>query len=181
MFGDPIENPKNYPTVPFRSLMSIGASQDSSTTCWLLDLEEIESNTGRILKRKTVSKESISQSTVPFEKGWVLYSKLRPYLNKVVIADADGYASSELISLKVEPKFNATYISCLLRFPSFVSWINGLAAGTKMPRAPMNSLRQFGLIKPEYSEQLVFVEEAAKIDKLKFGQSATRGRVISYA
>ena len=66
---------------------------------WILDLEDIEKDSGRILQFKT-KREVESKSTKHiFKKGYVLYSKLRPYLNKCVIAPKDGYCTSEILPL----------------------------------------------------------------------------------
>ena len=51
---------------------------------WSLDLEDIEKGTGRIIRRCTASERSIAGDKVCFHKGQVLYSKLRPYLKKVL-------------------------------------------------------------------------------------------------
>ena len=60
-----------------------------------IGLEDIESNTSRILK---VGKGSDVKSAVAmFSTGDVLYSRLRPYLNKVAVAEFDGIASAEIL------------------------------------------------------------------------------------
>ena len=64
---------------------------------WLLNLDMVESNTGKIIDYLYVPKEEIGASTVTFDTDNVLYSKLRPYLNKVVLPDRPGYATSEML------------------------------------------------------------------------------------
>ena len=71
-----------------------------SNQCWLLNLDVVESNTGKILEYVYVDHSQIGASTVSFDKMNVLYSKLRPYLNKVVLPDRAGYATSEMLPLR---------------------------------------------------------------------------------
>ena len=66
---------------------------------WLLNLDAVESNTGNILEYVYVDYSQIGASTVSFNQQNVLYSKLRPYLNKVVLPDRAGYATSEMLPL----------------------------------------------------------------------------------
>lgn len=67
---------------------------------WLLNLDMVESNTGRIIDYLFCEEKDIGNSTVAFDTKNVLYSKLRPYLNKVVLPEMPGYATSEMIPLR---------------------------------------------------------------------------------
>ena len=58
---------------------------------WILELEDIEKDSGRLIQRINRSKKNINGVRHSFKKGDVLYSKLRTYLNKVLVADQDGY------------------------------------------------------------------------------------------
>lgn len=75
-------------------------SVPESESYWLLNLDMVESNTGHIYERLYVPFDKIGTSTIAFDTNNVLYSKLRPYLNKVVIPDCPGYATSEMLPLK---------------------------------------------------------------------------------
>ena len=77
--------------------VEIGAIND---TDWILDLEDIEKDSGRVLKKVMKKDRNANSTKHKFHKGQVLYSKLRPYLNKVVLADDDGYCTSEILPLK---------------------------------------------------------------------------------
>ena len=82
----------------------IGAPKVTSKSipdnAWLLELEDIEKDTSRIIQRLKF-KERLSKSTkAKFDRGDVLYGKLRPYLNKVVVADENGFCTTEILPLK---------------------------------------------------------------------------------
>ena len=88
---------------------------DFEDEVWLLNLDMVESQTGKILDYLIVSKEEVGNSTCTFDTSNVLYSKLRPYLNKVVIPDRCGYATSELVPLQpVASKIKREYLAFLL-------------------------------------------------------------------
>ena len=67
---------------------------------WLLELEDIEKDSSKIIQRCTFKERNSKSTKAKFLKGDVLYGKLRPYLNKVVIADADGFCTTEIIPLR---------------------------------------------------------------------------------
>ena len=68
-----------------------------------------------------------------FYAGNVLYSKLRPYLNKVIIADEDGFCTSEILCFDFGRIFNE-YAQLYLMSPFFVEYAMSDAYGVKMPR-----------------------------------------------
>ena len=136
---------------------------------WLLNLEMIESNTGRVIE-KIMELDSNVLSVTPFDEDNVLYSKLRPYLNKVVIPDGKGYATTELIPLRPNPKkLNKVFFSHLLRSDAFVNYANSIATGTKMPRMPIGDLRKYKCILPPLFLQEQFASIAHQADKSEFG------------
>ncbi len=77
------------------------ASEEIADDTWLLDLEDIEKDTSRIIYRAKYSERLSTSTKSTFQKGDVLYGKLRPYLNKVVVADTDGVCTTEIIPIVV--------------------------------------------------------------------------------
>ncbi len=67
---------------------------------WVLELEDIEKGTSKILQRLTFAQRQSKSTKNRFAAGDVLYGKLRPYLNKVVCADGAGFCTTEIIPLK---------------------------------------------------------------------------------
>ena len=121
---------------------------------WLLNLDVVESNTGKVLEYVYVDNSRIGASTVSFDQRNVLYSKLRPYLNKVVVPDKAGYATSEMLPLRPnEQIITRDYLSYFLRSPYFVKYINGKASGAKMPRANITDLKAVEIECPSIMEQ----------------------------
>lgn len=62
----------------------------------VIELENIAPRSGLIKKQYSCAPFNLN-SKVPFARGMILYSKLRPYLDKAIIADEDGIATSEIV------------------------------------------------------------------------------------
>ena len=103
MFGDPIRNEKGWEVKKLKNISYVNDKKKILTPkekYWLLNLEEIEADSGRIILKKRIKYEDLPSSISYFDKNWILYSKLRPYLNKVVLSDEEGFCTSELIALR---------------------------------------------------------------------------------
>lgn len=103
-------------------------------TAWILDLEDIEKETGVIKKYTTKSERNSVSNKYSFCKGQLLYSKLRPYLNKVVIATKDGYCTTEILPLTFYGNIYSPYMQLFIMSPTFLtymikgkSWVNNHA------------------------------------------------------
>jgi len=116
-----------------------------------LELEDLESGTGRILNRRNTM-EVVSDVTV-FRKGDVLFGKLRPYLEKYYVAEFDGKCTGEILAFKPE-RIESRFLFFCLASPWFIERCNLLAYGTKMPRVNWpTQLAQFDLPLPPLPEQ----------------------------
>jgi len=169
LFGLPVSNSKGWNTEKMREVApAVNYSGDFEETVWLLNLDMVEAQTGRILDYLYVNEEEVGNSTCTFDTTNVLYSKLRPYLNKVVIPDRCGYATSELIPLKPNPmKLERTYLAFMLRSDEFVNMINEKVAGAKMPRVSMGDFREFDVPVPPIELQKQFAAFVEQTDKSK--------------
>lgn len=172
MFGDPVSNDRNWPTARMNDVapqkVYAGAISAKDGKYWLLNLDMVESQTGRVVEKALFSPAEIRNSTTTFNEDNVLYSKLRPYLNKVVLPDEPGYCTSELVPLL--PKkgvLNRIYLTYLLRSKFFVDYINARVVGAKMPRVTMSDFREFDVILPPIAFQESFAARIIAIDKQK--------------
>ena len=170
MFGNPVRNSKNWNTEKLCSIAPINKYNGDIDTVngkvWLLNLDMIESCTGNIVDFLYEFENRITSSTIKFDENCVLYSKLRPYLNKVVIPERKGYATSELVSMSTE-KINKYFLANLLRQDSFVNFSNATAYGAKMPRASMDLIKNFDVINPPTELQNQFGKLVIEVEKSK--------------
>lgn len=168
LFGDVIRNDRSWPTKRMAEVVSCpayeGEINQQDGKVWLLNLDKVEAESGKVLQKEYVPKHAIGASTVTFSADSVLYSKLRPYLNKVVEPDTSGYATSELIPLSPDTQcLHKTYLAALLRSRPFVSFISSRVAGAKMPRVQMKDFWNFPIPLPPLATQLRFVDFVASL------------------
>ena len=170
MFGDPVINDRGWPTKSLKEVApEYSPTLPEADLYWWLNLDMIETYSGRLLEKVMATPEEIGNSTSTFDESMVLYSKLRPYLNKVFVPDDRGYATTELVGMKPDSKIlNKYFLFNLLRGDQFVAYANGLSSGGQMPRIPMKALRDFKCILPPIDLQEQFVEVSKQSDKSKF-------------
>lgn len=169
MFGNVVKNSKKW---PIQKLIEVAPESNAvlqdSERVWLLNLDMIEEQTGKIIHKNVVNKSEVGSSTTTFNSEMVLYSKLRPYLNKVVVPDDEGYATTELVTLKPNKTYlNKYFLATLLRCNDFVKYAVNLSGGARMPRMPMNELRNFQCIIPPLNLQNTFVQFAQQAEQSK--------------
>ncbi len=154
----PFDIPKSWEWVRLGNYCQYGGVQSSLVInepqdTWILDLEDIESQTGKILHYIYLAQRKSSSSKYRFSKGMVLYSKLRPYLNKVVVAEKDGYCTTEIVPVKLFAQAVPEYLKIVLTSPEYLLQINSSAYGVKMPRANAELLNSLLIPIPPSDEQ----------------------------
>lgn len=140
------------------------SGSDIPSSAWLLDLEDIEKETGKLLCRKRGS-TSTSNKFV-FKKNDVLYGKLRPYLNKCIVADEDGFCTTEIVPIRQQLagyEFEPEYIKAFLMSSFFVQYANQASYGVKMPRLGTKDAKAAPIPVPPLAEQRRIV---AKLNEL---------------
>ncbi|MDE0072394.1 MAG: restriction endonuclease subunit S [Gammaproteobacteria bacterium] len=133
------------------------------TSAWLLELRDIEKGTGRLLNRVRTSERESKSTKSRFLPGDVLYGKLRPYLNKVIVADETGYSTTEIVAIRPYLQLSSEYCALALRRPDFVDYVTRLGQGTKMPRLRTKDAVVAPFPLPPLAEQRRIV---AKVDEL---------------
>jgi type I restriction enzyme, S subunit len=131
--------PNGWLQVQLGDVVSYGKTRkcvlaDVTDDTWVLELEDIEKESSRIISRKTAKERPFKSTKNRFEKGSVLYGKLRPYLNKVVVADTDGVCTTEIIPLDSEPFVVNRYLFHWLKTRDFLNYVNEVSYGVNMPR-----------------------------------------------
>ena len=135
---------------------------------WGLDLEDIEKG-GRLLEHKTVGERKAVGDKTVFVKGDILYSKLRPYLLKILVAPDYGICTPEIVPFRVYGGINPNYIVNYLKSPYVDNLINSITYGVKMPRVGTETMTSLLVPIPPLEEQLRIVE---KIDEVASAVSA---------
>lgn len=133
----PFDLPQNWEWVRLGDITNFGSNEKAnniSADTWVLDLEDIEKDTSKLLQKlRFFERGSLSDKNC-FMKGDVLYGKLRPYLNKVIVADEDGVCTTEILPIRCYGPFNSDFFKSALKSPYFIKYVNNRSYGMKMPR-----------------------------------------------
>ena len=114
---------------------------------------------------KGLSNETIALK-VKFEKGDLLYAKLRPYLNKVVISDISGVGSTEFIILKQDDFTHWVYLNFQLQ--RFLNYTKSMTAGTQHPRASWKDIKHYLVCVPKEKLERESIEnQLLSLERLK--------------
>ncbi len=166
-YGKQSDIPDNWKWMPLGEVSSYGDKPVKANTSnvadntWILDLEDIKAGGELLTKTRANEKKFAGEKTI-FHSGQVLYSKLRPYLKKVLVADEDGISTPELISFDVFGGILSQYmVYCLL--DSFTNRaIDKRSYGIKMPRIDVGFMVNLPLPIPPVSEQQYIIERLEK-------------------
>ena len=107
LLGDVVDYGKTYKAEP----------STIPDQAWVLELEDIEKDSSRLLERLSFAERKSKSTKNVFNTGDVLYGKLRPYLNKVILADRQGFCSTEIIPLPPGEALESAYLFYWLKSP----------------------------------------------------------------
>lgn len=104
-------------------------------------LDAIESNQFTEPPVNWITGSDVASTCVSFDPSHVLYAKLRPYLNKVIVPTVEGIGSTEWVALKPVPEMvNRYYLAYVLRTRNFVHYANANSTGARLPRVRKEAL-----------------------------------------
>lgn len=149
------------PSMPYK-----GCITPTNGKYWCLNLDKIESNTGVVLKYDFIDESELGGSIHKFTVDNVLFSKLRPNLNKVVVPKQSGYCTTELIPLCPKENVNKEFLAYYLRSPKYVNFLIGKTGGAKMPRVKMDIFWDSSVPVPPMDVQEQIVAELDKINEV---------------
>ncbi|WP_144156021.1 restriction endonuclease subunit S [Paraburkholderia sp. BCC1885] len=133
------EFPDSWLSIKLGEVIDYGKTTKVEPGCigpdaWVLELEDIEKDTSRLVQRLTFSERQSKSTKSAFSAGDVLYGKLRPYLNKVILADSDGVCTTEIVPIRGNAAVYGRYLFHWMRHPTFISYVNEVSHGVNMPR-----------------------------------------------
>ncbi len=151
---------------PSKPIRANGYSADNLV--WQITLDHVEANTGVLLKKSIRPYSEAGSSTHGFDDRYVLYSKLRPYLNKVLLPDEEGVCTTELVPMLPNQKtLDRNYLAHYLKSREFVNWISAQTAGAKMPRVSMDVFWDHEIPLPPLEEQKRIAAILDKADAIR--------------
>jgi type I restriction enzyme S subunit len=160
----PFEVPSSWVWTTLGEISNYGecnnVSVDSITDDdWVLELEDLEKDTAKIIQTLSISKRSIKGVRHRFNKGDILYSKLRTYLNKVLVAPQSGYCTTEIMPFNSYCNVSSYYLNHVLRSAYFLDYTQQCGYGVKMPRLSTTDACNGMIPLPPLAEQKRIVKE----------------------
>lgn len=156
--------PEHWDVCRFKNFMTLVTN--SSDSDMKIGLENLESGTGRYIETNA----EFEGNGVGFEKADIVYGKLRPYLQKVWLAEFDGNAIGDFFIFRAKPNSYPSFIKYLLLSDGVTKEANGSTFGAKMPRVSSEFILTLPFYLPTIDEQLSIADyldaKCAKIDKV---------------
>ena len=152
--------PSHWSCVPFRRIAKVQCNlvrPSENLTMFQISPDSIEKNSGKIIKTRTVEEAKVDSDNHRFYKGQILYSKIRPLLNKVTIAPYDGLCCADMYPISTIE--NTEYVMYYMLSEAFLSSVKNIVADrVKMPKINQDELKNTDFVIPPFSEQQVVVD-----------------------
>lgn len=170
-FGD--FDKSEWPNMTFTEFAKIDAQMTSDFDSYSeyphIGIESIQQNTGHILNYKTVKEDAVQSGKYVFTSKHIIYSKIRPNLNKVATPDFDGLCSAD--AYPILPKFKVVrkeFLAFILRSSIFLDYIIPFSRRTGMPKVNREQVEGFQLHMPPLPLQDEFLTISNQADKSKY-------------
>ena len=148
---------ENWSTKKLKDLIVYDKTPNKRKNLPYIGLEHIESNTGKFIG--SLEPFEVKSNTFYFNDNHVLYGRLRPYLNKVILPTFEGHCSTEIFPIKVNKAITREFLYFWLITSSTVKKIDATWTGARMPRANMNKVLEFEFSYPDLETQKEIVNE----------------------
>lgn len=133
-----------------------------------IGIDSIEKNTGELKGYRTVKEDNVISGKYLFTPEHIIYSKIRPNLNKVALPTFHGVCSADAYPILVDKsKCNRYYLAYLMRSDYFLTYILAFASRAGMPKVNREQVNGFKLPVPPLSLQNQFAAFVQQIDKSK--------------
>lgn len=120
----------------------------------LINGENIESGTTRLVFRRTAADQGVVSPKYEVATGDIVYSKLRPYLRKVVVATEPGLCSADCYPLRADPSLvDAPWMAWMLVSDRFTRFATDASVRARMPKLNREQLFAYEFALPALEEQ----------------------------
>lgn len=173
MFGDLNSNSKGWNILNFNEFAVIDTNMIKDFEKYAdyphIGIDSIEKNTGNILEYQLVKDSSLKSGKYLFDERHIIYSKIRPNLNKVALPQFKGVCSADAYPiLCLDGIVDRSYLGYVLRSEFFLSYILAFSGRTNIPKVNKEQLRGFNMPTPPIELQNQFADFVKQVDKLKF-------------
>ena len=172
MFGDPVRNEKGWKKVNLGSVIDIQSGQvDPRTEPYSEMLHvggaNIESQTGRLIDLKMAKLESLISGKYLFDERCILYSKIRPYLNKVAKPNFKGICSADIYPIRPKKTLNIHFLATILGTTDFLLHAENKSDRTSIPKINRKAMEGYQFYLPPLPLQNKFAAIVEKVEGIK--------------
>ena len=172
MFGDFKDNPKRWPVVGLNEIATIDGNMTTDYEKYAdyphIGIESIERDTGVLKGYRTVSEDGVISGKYVFTPKHIIYSKIRPNLNKVALPDFNGVCSADAYPiLPIEGICNRIFLAYNMRSQFFLDYILKFCNRTNLPKVNRKEVSGFKTPLPPIELQNQFSAFVAQVDKSK--------------
>ena len=173
MFGDPIENPKGWEVKKLGDVCSVvnglvNPNEEPFCNYPHIGGANIQSNTGVFVDVKLAKDEGLISGKYLFDESMILYSKIRPNLNKVALPSFKGICSADMYPLITNTDVaNKYYIKFSITHKKFIEYAVSHSGRANIPKINRDALLAYDLPLPPLALQQSFAEKIQSIEKQK--------------
>ena len=173
MFGDLKQNSKNWQIKNFKECAKIDTNMVKDFEKYAdyphIGIDSIEKETGKLSGYRTVKEDNVISGKYLFTPEHIIYSKIRPNLNKVAMPDFYGVCSADAYPILVDKEIcSKEFFTYVLRSDFYLSYILAFSSRTNMPKVNKEQVESFNMPVPPIELQNDFAAFVQQIDKSKF-------------
>ncbi|MDY3554895.1 restriction endonuclease subunit S [Gemmata sp. JC717] len=129
--------------------------------------DHIEEGSGRLLKTETAAAQHAISGKYLFASGDIVYSKIRPYLRKAILANFSGLCSADMYPLKPAPSVSAGFVFALVLGHHFSRYAESVSVRSGMPKINRSELAEYSFaLPPTKAEQEAIATALSDADAL---------------
>ena len=188
MFGDFKLNTKKWPVVSFDEIAIIDGNMTTDYEKYAnyphIGIDSIEKETGALKGYRTVAEDGVISGKYVFTPKHIIYSKIRPNLNKVALPDFEGVCSADAYPiLPIEGKCNRVFLAYDMRSQFFLDYILQFCNRTNLPKVNRKEVAGFKTPLPPVNLQNDFADfvTLAEKSKLTIQQSLDKLEILKKA
>lgn len=172
MFGELKSNSKKWVIEPFDYFATIDGNMTTDFVKYAnyphIGIDSIEKNSGILKGYKTVKEDGVKSGKYIFNEEHIIYSKIRPNLNKVALPDFEGLCSADAYPILVKKDVcNRIYLVYVMRSSYFLDYILAFSSRTNMPKVNRAQVKGFSMPLPPVQLQNQFASFVMQVDKSK--------------
>jgi type I restriction enzyme S subunit len=166
--------PEDWEVQPFLKAAHIANGQvdpkvEPYRSMILVAPDHIESSTGRLLSKETAEEQHAISGKYFFDSGDIVYSKIRPYLRKAILADFAGLCSADMYPLKPASDVSPEFLLAIVLGHRFSKYAESVSVRSGMPKINRKELADFSVALPPHPEQVEIGKVLRDVDALLEG------------